>query len=250
MRTVMAIFRREIGSYFASPVAYIVLVVFLVLSGLFFYLYVDNFVSSQYDPRFQFYGAKLNLNDFILAPYFGTISILLLLMVPVLTMRLLAEERKQYTSELLFTAPINTVQIVLGKFFASFFLFFMMLLLSYANVAVLQLFGNPDPFVVLTGYAGLLLVGATFISVGLFASSLTESQIVSAIVSFGILLIFWIMGASAGAEGSVVSYMSIVNHFEAFPRGIIEVRDVVYYLSFTFLGLVLTSVVVDSERWR
>ena len=250
MSTVASIFKREVKSYFSSPVAYIVLVVFLVLSGLFFFIYVHGFVESQYDPRLQSYGRKLNLNDFVITPYFGTINILLLLMIPLITMRLLAEEKKNFTSELLFTSPIGSLQIVVGKYLASFFLFIVMLALSYINVGVLQFVGNPDPFVILTGYIGLVLLGGSFLAVGLFASSLTENQIVAAIVSFGLLLIFWIMGATSDPEGSVLGYMSIINHFEGFTKGVVDIKDVVYYLSFIFIGLFLTNIVIDSERWR
>src|SRR3970040_2391755 len=190
MKPVYTILRREFKSYFASPIAYIVLFVFLILSGIFFFLYLQSFVESQFDPRFQFFRERLNLNDFVIRPYFGTVSIILLLMIPLITMRLIAEEKKNFTAQLL------------------------------------------------------------FISVGLFASSLTENQIISAVISFGILLIFWIIGASSGDEGSILGYISIINHLDNFTKGVIELKDVVYYLSLIFFGLLLTHVTLESERWR
>ena len=250
MKVLFTVLKRELKSYFSSPVAYIILVVFLVLSGVFFFLYLQSFISSQFDPRFQLFKEKLNLNEFVVRPYLGTISVVLLLMIPVISMRLIAEEKKNYTSELLFTSPIRVVQIVLGKFLAPLTLFLIMLILSAIHLLILTLYGNPDLGPVLSGYLGLFLLGASFLSIGLFASSLTENQIVAAVISFGILLVFWILGASSDADSSVLGYLSIINHFDNFTKGVIEVKDVVYYLSFSFFGLFLTQVTLDSERWR
>ena len=250
MKPVFTIIRREFKSYFASPIAYIVLVVFLILSGIFFFLYLQSFVESQFDPRFQLLRERLNLNDFVIRPYFGTVSIILLLMIPLITMRLIAEERKNFTAELLFTSPLRIIHIVLGKFLASLSFFGVMLILSAIYVVVLEAYGNPDSGPVLTGYLGLFLLGGCFIAVGLFASSLTENQIISAVISFGILLIFWIIGASSGDEGSILGYISIINHLDNFTKGVIELKDVVYYLSLIFFGLLLTHVTLESERWR
>ena len=125
-----------------------------------------------------------------------------------------------------------------------------MLLLSAIHLLILAIYGNPDLGPMLSGYLGLFLLGASFLSIGLFASSLTENQIVAAVISFGILLVFWILGASSDADSSVLGYLSIINHFDNFTKGVIEVKDVVYYLSFSFFGLFLTQVTLDSERWR
>jgi len=225
-------------------------VVFLVLAGIFFFIYLNGFLQSQFDPRFQAYGGSLNLNHFVIAPYFGTINILLLLMIPLITMRLIAEERKGFTGEMLFTSPIRPVQILFGKYLSSLILFIVMLLLSAINVIPLFFFGNPDPGPVFSGYLGLFLLGSSFISVGLFASAVTENQIVSALIAFGILLLFWIIGASANPDTSVLGYLSIIIHFEDFTAGVIETKDVVYYLSFTFYALFITHTVLESERWR
>jgi len=250
MKTIYTIFKKELKSYFASPIAYIVLFVFLLLSGIFFFLYVENFAQSQLDPRFQFIGEALNLNQHIIEPYFGTISVIMLLIIPIITMRLIAEERKSFTAELLFTSPIRVSYILIGKYIASLFLFFIMLVLSVGFVLVTVLYGNPDIGPLLSGYLGLFLLGASSIAVGIFASSLTENQIVAAIVSFGILLVFWIVGATSDAENSILGYLSIINHYEDFTKGIIDIKDVVYYLSFTFFGLFLSYIMLDSERWK
>src|SRR5579885_2019647 len=119
MKAIFTILKRELKSYFASPIAYIILVVFLVLSGIFFFFYLESFIRSQFDPRFQLFREKLNLNEFVIRPYFGTTSVVLLFMIPLITMRLIAEERKNFTAELLFTSPVRVSQIVFGKFLAS-----------------------------------------------------------------------------------------------------------------------------------
>jgi len=250
MKAIITILKRELKSYFASPIAYIILVVFLVLSGIFFFFYLEGFIKSQFDPRFQLLREKLNLHEFVIRPYFGTISVVLLFMIPLITMRLIAEERKNFTAELLFTSPVRVSQIVLGKFLASFSLFALMVFLSTIYLVVLRVYGNPDLGPVLSGYLGLFLLGGSLISAGLFASSLTENQIVAAVISFGILLVFWILGASSDADNSILGYFSIVNHFDNFTKGVVALRDIIYYLSFTFFGLFLTYITLESERWR
>lgn len=250
MKAIFTILKRELKSYFASPIAYIILVVFLVLSGIFFFFYLESFIRSQFDPRFQLFREKLNLNEFVIRPYFGTTSVVLLFMIPLITMRLIAEERKNFTAELLFTSPVRVSQIVFGKFLASFSLFALMVALSAIYLVVLRVYGNPDLGPVLSAYLGLSLLGGSLISAGLFASSLTENQIVAAVISFGILLVFWILGASSDADNSILGYISIINHLDNFTKGIIALRDTIYYLSFIFFGLFLTYIMVESQRWR
>ncbi|HEY7536277.1 MAG TPA: ABC transporter permease [Thermodesulfobacteriota bacterium] len=250
MKAVFTILKRELQSYFASPVAYVVLLVFLILSGIFFFLYLQGFVESQFDPRFQFFKEKVNLNDFVVRPYFGTVSIILLIMMPLITMRLIAEERRNFTAELLFTSPVRVFHIILGKFLAAFSFFGVMVLISGIYVIVLMAYGNPDLGSVLSGYLGLFLLGGSFLAVGLFSSSLTENQIVAAVISFGILLVFWIIGASSDAQDSILGYLSIINHLDNFTKGVIELKDIIYYFSFILFGLFLTHIMLESERWR
>ncbi len=250
MKKTYTIFKREIKSYFFSPIAYIVLLSFMLLCGVFFFIYLQGFAQTQFDTRAQLFQQTFSLNDFVLQPYFGTISILLLLIIPMITMRLLSEEKKHYTYELLFTSPVRVWSIVVGKYMASLILFIAMLLLSSIFIIVLYIYGNPDLGVIISGYTGLFLLGASFISIGLFASSLTENQVVSAVISFGLLLLFWIIGASAETESSILGYLSIINHLDNYIKGVFELTDFIYYLSFIFFGLFLTHIVLDSERWR
>ena len=250
MKSVVTVLRKELKSYFSSPIAFVVLFVFLVISGIFFFLYLQSFVEAQFDPRLQFIEEGINLNDIVIRPFFGTISVVLLLLIPLITMRLIADERKGYTAELLFTSPVRITSIIIGKYLASLLLFGLMIVLSAPYVLVLIKYGNPDLGPILSGYLGLVLMGASFLAVGIFASALTENQMIAAVISFGILLVFWIMGATSGAGDSIFGYLSIINHFENFAKGVIEVKDVTYYLSFTFLGLYLAYVTLDSERWK
>lgn len=244
------ILKRELRSYFASPLAYIILVVFQVISARFFFLYLQGFLQFQLDPSYQVQLGELNLNNLVILPYFGTISIVLLLIVPLITMRLIADEKKNYTAELLFTSPIKIHTIVVGKFLAALILLLIMLLLSSINVFVLMVHGNPDFGAVISGYIGLFLLGASFLSVGIFASSLTENQLVAAVISFGVLLLLWLVGALSDTESSLLGYISVINHYEDFGKGIIRLNDTVYYLSLIFLGVFLTYTSLESERWR
>jgi ABC-2 type transport system permease protein len=165
-------------------------------------------------------------------------------------MRSLADERTSHTAELLFTSPIKLRDIILGKYLAALILLIIMLFLSSLNIIVLTVHGNPDLGAVLSSYLGLLLLGASFLSIGIFASSLSSSQLVSAIIAFGILLVLWLIGASSDTESSILGYISLINHFENFGKGIIELKDLAYYFSMIYIGLFLTHVALDSERWR
>jgi ABC-2 type transport system permease protein len=250
MKSIYPILKRELRSYFASPLAYIILVVFQVISARFFFLYLQGFLQFQFDPSYQLQLGELNINNLVILPYFGTISIVLLLIVPLITMRLIADEKRNYTAELLFTSPLRIRTIVFGKYIAALVLLIIMLLLSSINIFVLMVHGNPDFGAVISGYIGLFLLGASFLSVGIFASSLTENQLIAAVISFGVLLLLWLVGALSDAESTLLGYLSVINHYEDFGKGIIKVKDIVYYLSLIFLGLFLTYTSLESERWR
>lgn len=250
MKALFTVFRKELKSYFSSPIAFIVLFVFLVISGIFFFLYLQSFAEAQFDPRLQFVEEGINLNEVVIRPFFGTISVVLLLLIPLITMRLIADERRSFTAELLFTSPVRIISIIMGKYLASLLLFGVMIILSAVYILVLVKYGNPDLGPILSGYLGLFLMGASFLAVGIFASALTENQMIAAVISFGVLLVFWIMGATSSGGDSVFGYLSIINHFENFAKGVIKVTDVTYYLSFTFLGLYLAYITLDSERWK
>ncbi|TEU08281.1 MAG: hypothetical protein E3I52_02115 [Candidatus Aminicenantes bacterium] len=255
MKNIWAIFKKEIKTYFTSPIAYVVITVFLVLIGFFFYSLIWWFNSQSLQmAQNQYSYQQLNINQMVYSPLFQNMSIILLLMIPLLTMRLFSEEKKINTDELLYTCPISINQIILGKYFASLFVLLAMLLLTGILSIFTFAYGNPELVPILNGYLGLFLMGAAFIAVGIFFSSLTENQIVAAILTFGTLLLFWILNwASYSAGGmwkSVLNYLSFIQHFDDMTRGILDTTDLVYYLSFIFLGLFLTHSVIQSRRWR
>lgn len=255
MTNTWIIAKKELRTYFTSPIAYVVMTVFLVLVGFFFYslMYWFNSQSMQMAQN-QYYASQININQMLFSPLFHNISIILLLMLPLLTMRLFAEEKKIGTEELLYTSPISVGEIILGKFIASLLVLVAMLALTGLLAVFTFLYGNPELPPVLMGYLGLFLLGASFIAIGLFFSSLTENQIVAAILTFGSLLLFWIISwASNAATGfwkEVLNYVSIFQHFDNLTQGILDTTDIVYYLSFAFFGLFLTHTVIQSRRWR
>ncbi len=255
MKNIWAICKKEIRTYFTSPIAYVLITVFLVLVGFFFYslIWVFNSQSLQM-ARNPYYFQQLNINQMVYSPLFHNMSIILLLMIPLLTMRLFSEEKKRQTDELLYTSPISISQIILGKYFASLFVLLAMLLLTGILSIFTFAYGNPEIVPLLNGYLGLFLMGAAFIAAGIFFSSLTENQIVAAVLTFGTLLLFWILSwASYFAGGiwkGVLNYLSFLQHFDDMTRGILDTTDVVYYISFIFFGLFLTYSVIQYRRWR
>jgi ABC-2 type transport system permease protein len=255
MKNIWIITRKELKSYFNSPIAYAIIAVFLVLVGFFFYSLVWWFNSqSMQMAQNPYYYQQININQMVYAPLFHNISIILLLVLPILTMRLFSEEKKIGTDELLYTSPISVNQIILGKYLASLIVLASMLALTGILSIFTFAFGNPELIPILDGYLGLFLIGAAFMAVGIFFSSLTENQIVSAVLTFGALLLFWILSwASYSAGGiwkDVLNYLSFFQHFDNMTQGILDTSDIVYYASFAFFGLFLTHSVIQSRRWR
>ncbi len=229
-----AIFLKEIKSYFYSPMAYILIGLFLLLTALFFIPYL-------------MYGYG-NFNEAL-----STMGFILIVVVPMLTMRILAEDRKNGTEVLLITSPSSITSIVLGKFFAAYFVFLVMTVLTFVFPIVQLAFGAKFTAQLVGGYIGFLLLGATYVAVGVFASSLTENQVVAAIISYATLLIMWLAsnlsGVIGGTIGKVVGWISILSRYEDFNRGILGLSPVVYYLSFVAVFLFLTVRVIEKRRW-
>jgi ABC-2 type transport system permease protein len=255
MKNIWYIAKKEIRTYFTSPIAYVVIAVFLVLVGFFFYSLIWWFNSQAMQmAQNPYYYQQININQMVFSPLYHNMSIILLLMVPLLTMRLFAEEKKIGTEELLYTSPLSVGQIILGKYLASLTVLGAMLGLTSILSVFTFAYGNPEFLPVLSGYLGLFLMGGAFISIGLFFSSLTENQIVAAILTFGSLLLFWIINwASYSAGGiwkDVLNYLSIFEHFDDLTKGILDTTDIAYYVSFAFFGLFLTHSVIQSRRWR
>jgi len=255
MNKTLAVMKKELQAYFVSPIAYAVIAVFLVLSGFFFYSILSyfNLQSLQYS-QYPYALEQLNINEMVMRPLFHNLVVIILLILPLLTMRLFSEERRSGTIELLMTAPLRHWHVTLGKFAACLIVYALMLACTFSYVCVLLIYGEPDPGPILAGYMGLFLMGAAFISVGLLASSLTENQIVAAVISFGALLLFYIIGwlsATVGSTaGQLLSYLSIVDHLDDFLKGVIDTKDVVFYLSFILSGPFLAVRSAESYSWR
>jgi ABC-2 type transport system permease protein len=255
MKAAWVIAKKELRTYFTSPIAYVVMTVFLVLVGFFFYSLLWWFnAQSMQAAQNPAYAQQMNINQMVFGPLFNNMSIILLLMLPLLTMRLFAEEKKLGTEELLMTSPISVAQVIAGKFLASLLVLAAMLALTGLLAVFPFLYGNPELLPVLNGYLGLLLMGAAFLAIGIFFSSLTENQIVAAILTFGALLLFWILnwasGSAAGFWKDVLNYVSFFQHFDNATQGILDTTDLIYYASFAFFGLFLTHSVIQSRRWR
>lgn len=235
MRNVFTIAGKEFKSYLASPMAYVVTGIFLAATGFFFGTSPSTYTQTS-------------INGFLQAGV-----ILILLFAPLLTMRLLAEERKLGTIELLLTAPVRDSQVILGKFLGSVYIMTVMLALTLYYPLLLMVFGDPDIGPIVTGYIGMLLIGYTALAIGIFASSLTSNQIVAAVVAIGILLALYFVGFSSTflpkALGDIIGYFSLSFYFPDFLRGIIDTRGIVYYLSITALFIFLAVRSLENSRW-
>ncbi|MFQ5664980.1 MAG: ABC transporter permease subunit [Candidatus Binatia bacterium] len=257
MRNALAIAGKELRSYFVSPIAYVVLTGFLLLGGWFFFnlLARFNFLLSIYsamrNPQAQ---AHLNLNEFVIAPLLHNLSVVLVILVPVITMRSFAEEKRSGTYELLMTSPLSIPEIVAGKFLGSFAFLLVMIALTGIYPLLLLMYGNPEVGIITAGYLGLLLLGTAFVTVGLLTSSFTENQIIAAVSCLVVLLLFYVIAWPADTAGpvlgAVLKYLSLTEHFGAMVKGVIDTKDLVYFLSVILLALFLTQRSVESVRWR
>ncbi len=259
MKKTWAIFIKEFKSFFYSPIAYVILAVFTALTGVFFYLYLSSFVEASLmdtirSQQYRMAQQKLNVNLMLIRPYFWNIALISLFALPTITMRLYSEEKRLGTIELLYTTPIKPLQIILGKFFAGLALYAVLLVPTILFQTLLFAYGDPEFMPVLSGYIGLFLLGAAFISAGLFISTTTENQIIAAIGGFALSLLLWVVGWGANYAGDTLSplldYISIINHFEDFAQGVIDTTHIIYYLLFAAVGVYFSLKVVESVKWR
>ncbi len=251
MRNILAICEKELRGYFASPIAYILMAIFAVLFGYFFYAATAFFAMASMESQA---GQPMNINQQIIGPLLGNTSVVALFLIPMITMRLFAEEKRQGTMELLLTSPIRDWEIVIGKFLGAFLMYAAILAISMLDVATLFLYGNPSWQPILAGYLGLLLQGGCLLAVGTYISTTTRNQIVAGGVTFAVCLLLWVLSWMTELEQStvakVVAYCSVLTHFESFSKGVIDSKDVVFYLTFIFFGLFLTTRSLESLRWR
>jgi ABC-2 type transport system permease protein len=256
MSNILAIAHKELKSYFASPIAYIVIGFWALLYGYFFVALLNYFVrQSMQMGQFGMQGPQaMNVNQQLIRPLLQNVLILILFLMPMVTMRSYSEEKRSGTIELLLTSPLTDFQIIMGKFLGAMALYGAMLAVTLIHVGLLFIYGRPEWKPLVTAYIGLLLMGGCFISVGLFISSLTKNQIVAGMVTFAVFLMLWIITWIGSFSGPTIDkltqYLSIVDHYDDFGKGVIDTTHLIYYVSFITFGLFLTAKAVDSERWR
>jgi ABC-2 type transport system permease protein len=259
MQSFYAVYRKEMGHYFVSPIAYIFIGLFLFLSAYFFNYFLSAMIqqSSMMAMQGMRFGMppEVDVPGQVMRAFFGLLSTLILFFTPILTMGVYAEERKRGTMELLMTSPVTETQIVLGKFLASLTLFALMLLPTASYLVFMCLRSDPMPpwRMLLAGYAGVLLLGGSLLALGTFISSLTENQLIAAVLTFAAFLFVWVLDLGSNASsgiGAVVQYLSVIRHYDDFTRGIIDTSALLYYFSFIALFIFLTVRSIDSMRWR
>lgn len=254
MRNVWTIYRKELNSYFVSPIAYLLLTMFALIFGFFFWNSLGIFVYYSLQSQMSGRGFPMNLNEQVIRPLLSNASVVGLFFIPMITMRLFAEEKRNGTIELLVTSPIGDVEVIVGKWLAAVTLYATMLLFTAINVAFLFRYGNPDWKPLLIGYLGLLLQAGALLAVGTFISTLTKNQIIAGAATFAVCLLLWVLEWVGGYEtatwAKVLAYMSVVTHFESFAKGVLDLKDAIFYVSLTFLGLFLTARSMESLRWR
>jgi ABC-2 type transport system permease protein len=221
--------------------------------GWFYYVSINFFLQASLQMGMPGAG-QININTMAIRPLLQNVSVVALFVLPLITMRTYAEEKRTGTIELLLTSPLTDTQIVIGKFLGAVSLYAVMLAVTLIHIGILFLYGNPEWKPILTGYLGLLLMGASFLSIGLLISSLTKNQIVAGMVTFAVLLLLWTVNwmseSASPTMQKVLSALSITERFDDFSKGVLAVSHLVYYLSFITFGLFLTAKSVDSERWR
>ncbi|HUA16076.1 MAG TPA: ABC transporter permease [Verrucomicrobiae bacterium] len=254
MRNAWIICRKELGSYFASPIAYLLLTMFGLIFGYFFWTAVAVFVVEGMEMQMRGQMFPMNVNEQIIRPLFMNVSVIGLFMIPLITMRLFAEEKRTGTIELLATSPIRDMEIILGKWMAALLLYSSLLLFTALNFAFLFRYGNPDWKPLLVGYLGLLLQAGALLAIGTFISTLTRNQIIAGAATFAVCLLLYVFGWVSSFESAtwarVLSYTSVSNHFESFVRGVIDSKDAIFFVTVIFLGLFLTARSMESLRWR
>jgi len=253
MSNILAIAQKELKSYFASPIAYVIIGFFALVFGYFYIVSINFFLQMAMQMGVPGQG-QVNINNMAIRPLLQNVSVVALFVLPLITMRTYAEEKRSGTIELLLTSPLTDFQIIMGKFVGAVALYALMLAVTLPHMGILFIYGNPEWKPIVTGYLGLLLMGASFISMGLWISSLTRNQIVAGMITFAMFLLLWTINWAIDSAGptmqKILTALSITDHFDDFAKGVIALRHVVYYLSFISFGLFLTAKSVDSERWR
>jgi len=253
MRNIWTICRKELGSYFVSPIAYVFMGLFAVISGYFFWRWVAIFIAEGIELQMRGESFPLNINEQVIRPLVSNVSVIGLFLIPMITMRLFAEEKRSGTIELLATSPVRDLEVILGKWLAAMILYAGTLVLTALNYAWVFRYGNPDWKPLAVAYLGLLLQAGALLALGTFLSTLTRNQIIAGVLTFGVCLLLWVFDWGSYESSSwerVLAYLSVLTHFESFAKGLLSLRDAVFYLAAIFLGLFLTARSLESLRWR
>ena len=250
----LTICRKELNSYFRSPIAYGVMAFFALISGYFFYVAVVYFMQMSIQSAMSGQSQPMSVNESVIRPLFSNISVIGLFVIPMITMRLFAEEKRTGTIELLITSPVTDLEIILGKWLAAMGLYASILGVSVLSMATLFMYGKPDWRPVVVGYLGLLLQGGCLLAIGTFISTCTRNQIVAGVAGFSVCLMLWVLDWLSSFQDSVgakvMAYLSVLQHFDSFSKGVLDSKDIIYYASAIFIGLFLTARSLESLRWR
>jgi ABC-2 type transport system permease protein len=257
MRNTLTIAGRELRSYFSSPMAYVLLAVFLALAGYFFYALLVAFnqtlsiYSMMRNPEML---QRFNLNEMVIRPLLANMAVLLIFIVPAITMRMFPEEKRSGTYEMLLTSPIRVGELVVGKFLGGLVLVLLMIVLSGFFGVLLAVYGNPEVPMMLTGYAGLALMAVSFLAIGTLVSSFTDNVVIAYVGTLFALLVLYTIGwlgeSLQGAWGGIVRYVSITEHFQDISKGVVDTKNLVYFATLLVVSLFLTHRSVESVRWR
>jgi len=254
MRNVFTICGREVKSYFTSPIAYLLMGLFGLITGFMFYSATAYFISVSTQQQMQGQNGPMDIGLYVIAPLLGNAGVIGLFLVPLISMRLFAEEKRSGTIELLLTSPISDWEIILGKWMGAMVMYLAVIGMTAIYIALLFAWSTPDWRPILTGYLGLILQGATVLAIGTFISTTTRNQIIAGGATFAICLLLWVLSWVSNYSdtwyGKAIAYCSILTHFEPFSKGIVDTKDVIFYLSAIFLGLFFTARSLESLRWR
>jgi ABC-2 type transport system permease protein len=254
VKNILLICFKELKSYFASPIAYILMAFFGLIFGFGFYTATRDMMRYSFQAQMMGQMPQMNVNDQIIKPLLGFASTIALFLIPMITMRTFAEEKSRGTIELLLTSPVTDLQIILGKWLGAMLLYLCVLAMSIINIGLLFAWGKPDLKPVLIAYLGLILQGGCLLAIGVLISTMTRNQIIAGGVTFFVCLLLWLLSWMTAFDTTgplkVLNYISIVTHFENFSKGVLESKDVIFYLSMIFFSLFLTSRAMESLRWR
>lgn len=254
MKNIATICGRELKSYFASPIAYLLMGLFGLIFGFFFYSATAYFAMAGLQAQMGEQAQPMSVNEYVIGPLLGNAGVVGLFLIPLISMRLFAEEKRTGTIELLMTSPLRDWEIVLGKWLGAICMYLCIIAISAINVGMLFFWSHPDVRPILTGYLGLILQGATILAIGTFISTTTKNQIIAGAATFSACLLLWVLSwvtsYNPAPWAQAIAYCSILTHFQPFSQGILDSKDVIFYLSAIFFGLFLTARSLDSMRWK